>query len=132
MRERGERGDLRYWRIRTRDTRRTVRSLWATRETVEATISELHRHGVPDSSRRTAPGGVRTVGDLLHRWLEAQRVRHKANEIADRTLLNYEHGVRTWLSALEDVIISELTRELVEDTLRSWRADGVAPRTARS
>jgi integrase len=128
MRARGEQDGKRYWRVRgPRPERPTLWTGWATRAEVEVVVAELVRRGTP--ARRSAREDVRTVGDLLTAWVRVQEQRLKAGEIAPRSLTNYRQGAGYWRSAIADVLVVALTRELVEDTLRGWRVDGVAPRT---
>lgn len=128
MRERGERADgRRYWRIRRAGTRETVATGWWTRDEAEAAVELVRR--APTTSPRSAPGAVRTVGDLLRAWTEVQRQRLAGGEIAQRSYENYRNVARHWLGAVGDVLARQLTRELVEDTIRSWRASGFSPRS---
>lgn len=130
MRDRGldEQG-RRYWRVRTRGDRRTLWTGWATREQVEVIAAELLRKGIP--ARRDLQEGVRTVGDLLRRWVAHQEARHQAGQIASKSLENYRRAASHWRSALDDVLVSALSRELVEDTLTKWQASGVSARTCK-
>lgn len=133
MRERGERpGNVRYWRIRHLPTGQTVGSGWWTRDEASAAVAEACRRPIP--SRPSARAVAGTVGDLLDRWAAVQGERVAAGELAPLSLRNYRLACRWWKSALADVKVQHLTRELAEDTLRSWRArteGSMAPRTAR-
>lgn len=127
MRERGERDGRMYWRIRTRDTRATVAAGWWTRAEVDLEIATALR---APRTPRSAPAAVRTVGDLLTAWRDAQVRRHEAGEIAERTLAVYRTAVRHWLSTgLAEVVVGRLSRPAVVDQATAWRADGVADRT---
>lgn len=124
--------DWRYWRIRRLSNRELAGSGWfPSRAAVEAEVVRLQ--GTSPRSKADVPVVVRTVGDLLDEWTRAQRQRQKSGEIAERSLTNYLQAVAYWKDpeGLRDVLISALTRELVEDTIRSWRTDDppVAPRT---
>lgn len=128
MKGRGEQDGKRYWRVRgPRPERATLWTGWATREQVELVVADLLRKGTP--APRSGRADVRTVGDLVAAWVRVQEQRLKAGEIAPRSLVNYRQAGGYWRSAIPDVLVTALSRELVEDTLRGWRADGVAPRT---
>lgn len=130
MRSRGTRPDgRRYWRIRRLgSSRETVATGWWTRDEAERAV-EAARRVAP--SIRSPRGVVLTVGDLLVRWVEVQEQRVTTGEIAQGTLEAYRTTARHWSSSLADVALERLTRPLVEDTLRSWRAAGVSARTTR-
>lgn len=132
MRDRGtdEQG-RRYWRIRHRQTRATVKTGWWTREEVEAAVAAELATPSSSRSRPSNPEVARTVGDVLDRWTRAQVERRDGGEIAERSLTNYRHAARCWKHAIGEVLASALTRELVEDTLRAWRSGSMSPRTAK-
>ena len=72
-----------------------------------------------------------TVGDLLARWVAVQEERVRAGELAEGTVASYRTVARHWSDVLGEVTLPRLTRALVEDTIRGWRAGGVSARTAR-
>lgn len=129
MRERGEDSEgRRYWRARTTGpVRTTVWAGWAHRADVARVVGGIVSKGLP--SRPAVRAGVRTVGDLLDRWIAVQEQRQRAGEIAERSLTNYRQFVAYWKDGIPDVLALSLSREIVEDTVRGWRVDGVAPRT---
>lgn len=132
MRERGTDSEgRRYWRARTTGAHRgTVWSGWGTRAEVSAAVAAVVARGLP--ARPGGRGAVHAVADLLDRWEAQQERRLKAGEIAELTLRNYRANAAYWRDGLGDVLVSSLTRELVEDTVRSWRADAEAPVSART
>ncbi len=132
MHARGEKDGRLYWRARTTDaTRRTVWTGWGTRQEVTDDLVARLAKGSIDISSHSRQGAVRTVGELLHRWVSVQEERHVAREIAEPTLLNYRNAARHWTSAVADVGVRHLTRAIVEDTLRRWRTSGaMGARTA--
>ncbi|HYF25940.1 MAG TPA: site-specific integrase [Baekduia sp.] len=105
----------------------TLPEAWATREEVQAQLSRLVTTGLP--ARSAAARSVHTVADLLTRWVEVQRTRVAAREIAPRTLVIYERDAEAWVGAIGEVLAHSLTERHAEQALRQWRADGVAART---
>lgn len=131
MWERGEQDGRLYWRIRTRDAkRRTVAQGWWTLAEAQRECARLVMQGIP--SPPSSRGDVRTVGDLMRRWVQAQERRLEARKIAPLSLDVYRRGARYWIGALDDVLVSRLTRTMVEDQITDWQASGVAPRTCQS
>jgi integrase len=133
MRERGTTPEgRRYWRIRVKAGKsgKTLATGWWTREEAEAAVEAARRTPRPSAPSGRAAAG--TVADLLDRWSKVQVLRLEAGEIAPRTLGNYQRTAGHWLSALGDVRVEHLTRELAEDTIRGWRTGetAIAPRTA--
>lgn len=121
MAKRGQRGDQWYWRARTKGTRRTVWTGWASLAELAVEIGRLLHEGLPSQTARRSAAGVRTVGDLMQAWADAQEGRQEAGEIAHRSLLNYRNGAAWWRSALGDVLASKLDRATVEDQVLAWR-----------
>jgi integrase len=72
------------------------------------------------------------VAELLTKWVAHQRKRREGNQIAAATMENYGHLCRYWTDAIGDVQTKAFTRELVEDTITNWLAEGVAPRTCKT
>lgn len=119
-----------YWRVRRLDESRE--QLWtgrASRAEVSARIAELMQ--APTPARPSRSEGARTVGDLFRLWVGHQEARHAAGQIAQLSLDNYRRAAGYWRAKLDDVLLSELSRVLVEDTLTAWLAEGGAPRTCR-
>lgn len=132
MRGKGERGPRRYWRIRHRETRAHLEAGWWTRAEVEDRVAVLARDPRSRSERDARPVDVGpTMGEVLARWAVVVDERHAAGEIAARTRQQYRLTAGHWAADLGDVSAAELSRELVDDTLRRWRASGVAPRSAK-
>lgn len=122
---RGPRADGRwYWRIRSRDELRGALWVgWATRP--EALIECARRESAdettsPRQSSEVAP--VENVGDLLGRWLDAQRAREAAGQIGALTLTQYEYHERHLRTALGSILLSRLARHHVEDVVTAWRS----------
>jgi integrase len=132
MRSRGQRGGQSYWRARaTTPERPTVWTGWGTREEVLAELVERMARGALSSRPASPAAEARTVGDLLDRWVVAQRERLDGGQIAERSLKAYEASVAYWQAELREVSLARLQRIDVEDCVRRWRAAGVAPRTAK-
>lgn len=132
MDARGERDGRAYWRIRGPSPERvTLWSGWATHDEVMRELVAIDG----DPSRRERPGRVdrgpcRTVGDLLRRWEAAQRDRHDAGEIAQRTLKNYRAHVGYWLATtVAEVALRAVSKPHVRDQATRWLQAGIAPRT---
>lgn len=134
MKERGVDSEgKKYWRARTTGAdRRTIWAGWGTRAQVSAVVGALVSKGIPaPSGDHGKSGTVRTVGDLVRRWLAAQELRHTAGDLAERSIASYRNVASHWIDAMSDLSTKAVTRARVEDQLTAWLALGVSPRSCK-
>lgn len=121
-----------YWRARATDReRRTLWTGYGTRAEVSVVLADLVKRGLTCSQERSAVGPVKTVGDLLRRWLKAQERRHEAGDLAEQSVNNYRYNVGYWLEVAGDMLPAVMNRAIVQDQVIDWLAAGASPRTCK-
>ena len=124
---RGPRTDARwYWRARRSSTRETLWTGWATRE-------EAARQGarllVKPAHELTAPKRtLRTMGEVIRSWRDAQEVNQDIKPETRRSLRNRSCHM---LRLLDRLPVEDVTRSALEHYRNTRIQEGAAPRTLK-
>lgn len=124
---RGPRADGRwYWRARRSSTRETLWTGWATREEATRQGAELLVKPVTDLC--VARPVLRTVGEVVRAWVEAQAINQ---DLRPETRKVYRNQSRHMLRLLDRLPVEDFKRASLEHYRNTRLQEGVSPRSLK-